>query len=24
MPPQPTLKDGDAKAIANWILGGAK
>jgi S-disulfanyl-L-cysteine oxidoreductase SoxD len=24
MPPQPTLKDGDAKAIASWILGGAK
>jgi cytochrome c len=24
MPPQPTLKDGDAKVIANWILGGAK
>jgi cytochrome c551/c552 len=24
MPPQPSLKDGDARAIASWILGGAK
>jgi cytochrome c len=24
MPPQPSLKDADAKAIASWILGGAK
>ncbi len=24
MPPQATLKDADLKAIASWILGGAK